>query len=123
MPDTEAQTHPSTLHIAQTDGSGAKRSIPCCVERFQGNRLRILTSERVATGTAVSVEHEDALLLGEVAHEAEQSASWALEIRVEQMLNGLMSLMALRARLLEEAPASAPAEDSVGSSSGKLRSQ
>ena len=39
------------------------------------------------------------------------------------MLNGLMSLMALRARLLEEAPASAPAEDSVGSSSGKLRSQ
>jgi hypothetical protein len=121
VPDTETQTHSSTLHIAQTDGGGAKRSIPCRVERFQGNRLRILTSEGVATGTAVSVEHEDALLLGEVAHEVEQSASWALEIRVEQMLNGLMSLMALRARLLEEAPA--PAEASVGSSPGKLISQ
>jgi len=103
VPDTETQTHSSTLHIAQI-GGGSKRSIPCSVERFQGNRLRILASERVAAGTAVSVEHEDALLLGEVAHEVEQSTSWALDIRVEQMLNGLMSLMALRARLLEEAP-------------------
>jgi hypothetical protein len=105
VPDTETQIHSSTLHIAQT---AERRSMPCSVERFQGNRLRILTGEPVAAGTAVSVEHEDALLLGEVVHDVEQSTSWALEIRVEQMLNGLMSLMALRARLLEETPAPMP---------------
>lgn len=113
MPDTETQTHSSTLHISQTDRTTARRSIPCTVERFQGNRLRILASERIAAGTAVSVEHEDALLLGEVVYVAEQTISWALEIRVEQMLNGLMSLMALRARLLEEAPAPAPVAQPV----------
>lgn len=75
--------------------------------------MRILASERIAAGTAVSVEHEDALLLGEVVYVAEQTTSWALEIRVEQMLNGLMSLMALRARLLEEAPAPAPVAQPV----------
>ena len=110
MADTETHTHSSTLHVVQTDGSdaAARHSIPCSVERFQGNRLRVLTGERVACGAPVSVEHEDTLLLGEVVHVAEQATSWAMEIRVEQMLNGLMSLMALRARLLEEMPAAVP---------------
>jgi hypothetical protein len=109
VPDTETHTHSSTLHIVQIYSAGAsRRSIPCSVGRFQGNRLHVLTTERVAIGTPVSVEHEDTLLLGEVMHVAEQATSWAMEIRVEQMLNGLMNLMALRARLLEEMPAAAP---------------
>ena len=113
MSDTETQTNVSTLHIAQTERGEARRSIPCTVERFQGNRLRILTGERIAAGTPVSVEHDDALLLGEIVHVTEQTTSCALDIRVEQMLNGLMSLMALRARLLEEIPVQRPASQTA----------
>jgi len=46
-------------------------------------------------------------------HVTEQTTSWALDIRVEQMLNGLMSLMALRARLLEEIPVQRPASQTA----------
>lgn len=108
VPDTEFQTYSSTLHIAQAECGEAPRSIRCSVERFHGNHLRVLTPERLAIGVPVSVEHDDVLLLGEIVQVAEEASSWSLEIRVEQMLNGLMSLMALRARLLQESPAQTP---------------
>lgn len=71
---------------------------------FQGHHLRLITMERVAPGAAVSVEHGDAMFLGEVVRCIEDSSGQRLDIRVEQVLNGLMTLMALRARLLDEAP-------------------
>jgi hypothetical protein len=64
-----------------------------------------MAPESVAPGTAVSLEHEDALLLGEVILNVPKPTAWHLDIRVEQVLNGLMNLMALRASLLDESRA------------------
>lgn len=74
------------------------------VNYWQGPRLQIILSERITAGTAVSVEHEDMLLMGEVVANAEQAHLWRADIRVEHALTGLMNVMALRAKLLEEPP-------------------
>lgn len=59
--------------------------------------------EAVAISTPVSVEYDDSLFLGEVVRCAQLGNSWMVDIKVEQILSGLQSLMALRARLLSEA--------------------
>jgi hypothetical protein len=54
--------------------------------------------------TALSIEHEDNLFLGEVVACAAQAPGvYKMEIKIEQILTGLHSLMALRSRLLGEA--------------------
>lgn len=75
------------------------------VNYWQGTRLQIIISEQIPPGAAVSVEHEDTLLMGEVAAATAQAHLWSIDIHVEQALNGLMNLMALRAKLLEESTA------------------
>jgi hypothetical protein len=74
-----------------------------------------MAPEAIAPGTAVSVEHEDALLLGEVIVSAPKPHAWHVAIQVEQVLNGLMNLMALRAKLLAETPVVDPVEAPVRS--------
>ena len=69
---------------------------------MQGKRLLIEASEPLAVSTAVSVEYDDTLFLGEVITCSEVKQVWELEIKVEQVLTGLQSLMALRNRLLSE---------------------
>lgn len=64
--------------------------------------LQIKASEPVTSGLAVSVELEDALVIGEVTQSAPKPDAWLIEIRVEQILNGLMNLMALQTKLLGE---------------------
>lgn len=80
---------------------------------WQGPRLQIILCEQIAAGTAVSVEHEDMLLMGEVVANAQQAHLWRADIHVEHALTGLMNLMALRAKLLEESPARVPVEASA----------
>ncbi|MFZ0593314.1 MAG: hypothetical protein WAM39_22850 [Bryobacteraceae bacterium] len=92
-----------------------ERVISCTVNSFKDGRLQIMAPEAIPSGAAVSVEHEDALLLGEVLVSAPKPHAWHIEIRVEQVLNGLMNLMALRARLLREMPAPSPVEAPVRS--------
>ena len=101
----------SRLHLSPgfnktgLNDSGLETSdqIFCCdVVACHGKQLRIVASQPVESGTAVSVEHEDALLLGEVYRSLKQDGRWQIDIRVEQALNGLMNLMALRSRLLME---------------------
>lgn len=92
------------LHLLTTHGAGSGVIAPCSVDFCNGRELRITTPEPLAPGAAVSVEHEDALLLGEVVRSTGQSGGWQHFIRVEQILNGLMTIMALRAHLLQEAP-------------------
>ncbi len=59
--------------------------------------------ERTPVFSAVSVEYNDALFLGEViSSKAEPNGRWKAEVKVEQVLTGLQSLMNLRARLLGE---------------------
>lgn len=69
---------------------------------MEGKRLVLSTGESIRESTLVSVEYEDTLLLGEVVICSGTEQTWTLEVRVEQMLTGLQSLMALRAHLLSE---------------------
>jgi len=48
------------------------------------------------------------MFLGEVVRSSEEEGRWKLDVRVEQILNGLMSLMALRARLMDGVAQPAP---------------
>jgi hypothetical protein len=90
------------LQLPAADAHGTKRSINCEVEGMEGKRLVVSTGENIRESTLVSVEYEDTLLLGEVVICSRTEENWTLEIRVEQMLTGLQSLMALRAHLLSE---------------------
>jgi hypothetical protein len=96
----------SRVHLPKGE-DGKERVISCMVNYWRGPRLQIIVSERIAAGAAVSVEHEDVLLIGEVVASTEQAHLWRADVQVEHALNGLMSLMALRAKLLDERPARA----------------
>ena len=94
----------ATIQVPLPSGNGAKRSIDCGVRRMDGRRLIVETGEALSPNTALSIEHEDNLFLGEVVACAPQSAGvYVIEIKIEQILTGLHSLMTLRARLLGEA--------------------
>ena len=53
------------------------------------------------------------LLMGEVVANVQQAHLWRADIQVEHALTGLINLMALRGKLLEEAPAQVPVEVST----------
>lgn len=102
---TTSNSDPSrsaVLQIPSASEPGKKRNVACVFIGMQGKRLGLQANEAVALSTAVSVEHDDALFLGEVVTCTPGDGNWRLEIKVEQILTGLQSLMALRARLLSE---------------------
>jgi hypothetical protein len=99
-------TTQSKLHLPKS--SGINRTVPCQVNTCSSQRLQIAVAEPLAAGTAVSVEHEDALLLGEVVAGSPLPEGWQLDIKIVQALNGLMNLMALQAGLLGESNTSTP---------------
>lgn len=90
------------LQVPAIDGRGSKHNIACDLDGMQGKRLRVTVPERVLVSTPVSVEYEDTLFLGEVVLCTSSGEKWNVEVRVEQMLNGLQSLMRLRAHLLSD---------------------
>jgi hypothetical protein len=70
---------------------------------MEGKRLTLEAQERPPVSAAVSVECNDALFLGEVIRSTpENNGYWRAEVKVEQILTGLQSLMNLRSRLLGE---------------------
>jgi len=70
------------------------------VHTFAHQWLTLITGERLATCTVLSVEHNDVLFLGEVVRSTLWgNEQWAIDIKVEQTLTGLHSLMILRAQL------------------------
>lgn len=93
------------LHLPASIPGGRCRDLPCTVTTIHRARLSLVVDEKLSVGLAVSVEHEDNLLLGEVmsCHQ-DQTGEWIADLELEQVLNGLQSLMNLRARLLDEAP-------------------
>lgn len=92
------------IQLPSPAANGAKRSIPCVFRGAEGKRLVIEAGELLSPSTALSIEHEDNLFLGEVvACVPESDGIYRMEIKIEQILTGLHSLMALRARLLGEA--------------------
>lgn len=107
----------ATLEIKAGEIQGGARSetsrMPCEFRGVQGNRLTLGVSQRIAPFTTLSVEYDDVLFLGEVVACTQDYADrWSVEIAIEQMLNGLQSLVTLRSRLLGESvptPQSHPA--------------
>lgn len=94
---------PSALiKISGTPGKSATSTIPCAFHGMQGKCLVVETREELVPGMAITVECDDALFLGEVVTATSVAGNCRLEIKVEQILTGLQSLMALRAQLLNE---------------------
>ena len=92
----------ATIQVADPN-TGDRYTVPCWFRSTEGKRLNLLTKERLLTSTAISVEHNDAMFLGEVVACTQGcNQEWHVEVKVEQVLTGLQSLMALRARLLGE---------------------
>ena len=75
----------------------------CLFQGFESKRLSLRANEPIPVSTAVSVEFNDALFLGEIVACGQESArNCEIEVKVEQVLSGLQSLMTLRSRLLGE---------------------
>ena len=97
------QAPSATLQLANAEADGKKRSIVCLFQGVEGKRLTLQSTEPVPISSAVSVEFDDALFLGEVvACGTGGNQSCTIEVKVEQILSGLQSLMTLRSRLLGE---------------------
>lgn len=92
----------AVIQVPSPAANGGKRSIPCTFNGLNGKRLSLQAAESLPVSTPLSVEYKDELFLGEVVSCLEAQQGWTLEIKVEQILTGLQSLMALRARLLSE---------------------
>ncbi|MGA8026122.1 MAG: hypothetical protein WB992_03190 [Bryobacteraceae bacterium] len=97
------QSQAAVIQVAAPGSNGMKRSIPCTFQGAHGKRLILQAGEPLPISTVISVEHEDALALGEVlACAAGLNGAWSIDVKVHQVLSGLESLMALRAGLLGE---------------------
>lgn len=93
----------ATLQIRSSVLGSAPKDVQCQVHALAANRLTLVSPERVALSSAVSVEYNDTMLLCEVmacTQDCEQK--WHLELKVEQVLTGLQSMVRLRERLLGE---------------------
>lgn len=88
--------------------SFGSQTIPCLFGEVSGKRLIVQSEGAVATSSTITVEYDDSLFLGEVITCKQSECAFTLEIKVEQVLSGLQSLMALRERLLSDGPVSAP---------------
>jgi hypothetical protein len=93
----------AVIQLTSPDADGKKRSVLCSFQGSEGKRLSLQANEPVPISSAVSVEFNDALFLGEVvACTGAVNKTCDIEIKVEQILSGLQSLMALRSHLLSE---------------------
>lgn len=105
----------ATIQISGT-GTAERKRISCSFQGVDGKRMSLVAFERVPASTALMVEYNDALFLGEVVACTQDVASaWHMEVRIEQILTGLESLMNLRANLLGEAVPVAPRMVPAGS--------
>lgn len=93
-------TKSATLEIAPANETQARRRIPSAVNTFAHQWLTLIAGERLAASTAVGIEYNDVLFIGEVILSTPWgSDEWTIDIKVAQILTGLESLMILRAQL------------------------
>ena len=108
------QPRSAVIQLPPVEPNGAKRSIVCTFQGMHGKRLTLETGECLPTSKVVSVEYDDTLFLGEVVSCVGLEDTWNVEIKVEQILNGLQSLLALRSRLLSEGVTQPVSASSIG---------
>ena len=95
--------HSAIIQVPTGEKNGSKYQISCVFEGMEGKRLKLESPERLTISTIVSVEYNDAMFLGEVLTCRKDSGDvFQIEIKVDQILTGLQSLMALRDGLLGE---------------------
>jgi hypothetical protein len=88
------------LEIQSAHGTGERRSLPIVFQTFANKCLTLSTSEALGLSTAVGVEYNDVLFVGEVVRcTAGVGDQWEVQIKVAQTLTGLHSLLMLRAEL------------------------
>jgi hypothetical protein len=96
----------SIVHLPSPNPGAPPIDAPCRVLSCRGNRLALLTNHAIPVCIPLSVEHDDALYLGEAIGEVVQSnvggTLYEVDVLIKQVLSGLQSLVALRARLLDE---------------------
>jgi hypothetical protein len=101
----------SIVHLPAPGPGASQVDAPCRVLSFHGNRLALLTDRYIPLCAPLTVEHDDALYLGEVvkspvppltADVSLNHARYHIEVVIEQVLSGLQSLVTSRARLLDE---------------------
>lgn len=92
----------AVIQLATAELDGTKRRIPCSFRKFENKQLVLESGEPLPFGTAISVEYNDALFLGEVVSSVRLNGTWDISIVVGSVLSGLQSLMTLRDRLLGE---------------------
>lgn len=103
MTNSTDYPNPATIQIRSSSAGERPRDIQCQMDSHSGQRLAIISNERVSVSTPVSVEYNDAMLLCEVvACTQDCQQRWHLELKIEQILTGLQSLVRLRQRLLGE---------------------
>jgi hypothetical protein len=96
-PDTDKSAR---LETQPTHGTGERRSLPIVFQTFVNKCLTLSTSEALGLSTAVGVEYNDVLFVGQVMRcTAGLGDQWQVEIKVAQTLTGLQSLLMLRAEL------------------------
>jgi hypothetical protein len=97
---TQDSLYSAIVEIQPRNGSEERRKVASTVHTFAHEWLTLITGERLPPSTAVGVEHNDVLLIGEVVRSMPWgNDKWAIDIKVEQTLTGLQSLMILRAQL------------------------
>jgi len=105
MEQQTASTRSDSVRVEIALSDGGRRGIGGTLQLFGGKVLVLRTPERICPSTALSIEYNDVLFVGEVtASEAEGHSSWAIQISVKHTLTGLRSLMNLRCALLGTRP-------------------
>ena len=91
----------STIKLLSTAESGADRSLSGQFQSFKHKRLIFTGHQWLPVSSAVSLEYDDVLFVGEVlACQGEAYNTWKVLVQVQQQLNGLESLLHLRQQLL-----------------------
>jgi hypothetical protein len=93
----------AAIQVAKGAENGTRTTVGGNLRGMLGKRMVLEATQPLPASAAVSIEYSDAMFLGEVIScIPETSGVWRVEVKVEQILTGLQSLIALRSRLLGE---------------------
>lgn len=104
--ETPVSEFDSIVYLPAPSPGAPSIGAPCRVLSCRGNHLTLRTNRAIPVCIPLSVEHDDALYLGEAIGRVVQfeagDTRYEVDVLIKQVLSGLQSLVALRARLLEE---------------------
>ena len=102
MQNATLQEFESIVHLPTANATGPKNDIACRVVTVKGHRMHVQSSQAIPACVPLSVQHDDALYLGEAVYCLALDCVYEVDIDVEQVLTGLQGLVSLRARLFDE---------------------